>query len=536
MDKAERYGIVKAYHEQTKHHAHRYARSLGYMDWDSQPIPFRLFDGAPHIKLPLINEDGGLPYSALYEPSGTPLETVSIESIARMLELGMGLSAWKKHGAAEWALRMNPSSGNLHPTECYLVLPDLDQQPAYITHYAPYQHVLEQRARLDQRQAAWLKSYGGFGIILTSIHWREAWKYGERAFRYCQHDLGHALGALRFACNLNGWQMKLIPQISATTLGQFLGFDTIKWVDGEPEHADCLCWVNIKTADTTELSEWILAQNNLQYKHNPNQFSRQHVDWEIIDMVQNASQINDPISFKNPGNLNQYTLHRQYNSPHTAEAIIRSRRSAQQYDRQLSRTDLSTFTDTLEKTLPGSGCPFDLFPYESQVHLVLFVHAVDGLDSGLYMLVRNPDHFESLKSLTDSSFSWNQVSENLPFYLLQKGDFRARAESISCGQAIAGDSAYSLGMLSRFDPVLMKSPSFYPQLFWETGLVGQVLYLEAEAHNLRATGIGCFLDDEVHDILGLEGGVWQSLYHFTVGRHVDDARLETKPAYFHLDN
>ena len=29
-------------------------------------------------------------------------------------------------------------------------------------------------------------------MALTSITWREAWKYGERAFRYCNHDVGHA--------------------------------------------------------------------------------------------------------------------------------------------------------------------------------------------------------------------------------------------------------------------------------------------------------------------------------------------------------
>ena len=33
---------------------------------------------------------------------------------------------------------------------------------------------------------------GSFHVRLSSIHWREAWKYGERAFRYCQHDIGHA--------------------------------------------------------------------------------------------------------------------------------------------------------------------------------------------------------------------------------------------------------------------------------------------------------------------------------------------------------
>ncbi|MCZ6724346.1 MAG: SagB/ThcOx family dehydrogenase [Gammaproteobacteria bacterium] len=532
IDQSNRYGIVKAYHEQTKHHPHRYARSLGYLDWDNQPVPFRLFEGAPQIQLPLDNIDRGLPYPALYQSIDDSIDSISIKSIAIMLELSMGLSAWKKYQNSEWALRMNPSSGNLHPTECYLLLPDFPHQQACVSHYNPYLHVLEELALVHRNQAEWLNEYGGFGVILTSIPWREAWKYGERAFRYCHHDLGHALGALRFACNLNGWKMRLIPQISEEILDRLLGFDNIKWVEGEPEYAECLCWIDRKLNNPEEISAWFSSRKEFKYEHRPNRLSLEHVDWEIIDMVQKASRTNRPAFPEN--STCSYPAPGKLTSPFTAEAIIRRRRSAQNYDRQTSRMGLSTFIHALEKTLPMNRCPFDVFPYEAQVHLAIFVHAVVGLESGLYMLVRNPRHFESLKNLTDSSFYWDRIKQGLPFYFLQKGDFRARAQSVSCAQAIAGDSAYALGMLAHFDPVLMEAPSMYPRLFWETGLVGQVLYLEAEAHDLRATGIGCFFDDEMHSILGLEGSEWQSLYHFTVGQHVDDARLETKAPYFHL--
>jgi hypothetical protein len=57
------------------------------------------------------------------------------------------------------------------------------------------------------------------------------------------------------------------------------------------------------------------------------------------------------------------------------------------------------------------------------------------------------------------------------------------------------------------------------------------LDLEAEAAGARATGIGCFFDDPVHDVLGLQGHAFQSLYHFTVGIPVDDGRLTTEPGY-----
>ena len=74
----------------------------------------------------------------------------------------------------------------------------------------------------------------------------------------------------------------------------------------------------------------------------------------------------------------------------------------------------------------------------------------------------------------------------------------------------------------------------YPRLFWETGVIGQVLYLEAEAAGIRGTGIGCFFDDAVHRTIGIEDHSWQSLYHFTIGGMVEETRLETEPAYNHL--
>ena len=62
-------------------------------------------------------------------------------------------------------------------------------------------------------------------------------------------------------------------------------------------------------------------------------------------------------------------------------------------------------------------------------------------------------------------------------------------------------------------------------------MIGQVLYLEAEAVGMRGTGIGCFFDEPVHRLMGLEALRYQSLYHFTVGSPVQDTRLTTLPAY-----
>ena len=102
---------------------------------------------------------------------------------------------------------------------------------------------------------------------------------------------------------------------------------------------------------------------------------------------------------------------------------------------------------------------------------------------------------------------------------------------VSCHQDIAGSGVFSLGMIVPFKTRITDQPFCYRHLFWETGMIGQILYLEAEAAGLRATGIGCFFDDPVHDVFGLSGQRFQSLYHFTVGGPVEDSRLTTLPPY-----
>lgn len=81
------------------------------------------------------------------------------------------------------------------------------------------------------------------------------------------------------------------------------------------------------------------------------------------------------------------------------------------------------------------------------------------------------------------------------------------------------------------DSLVTFGAAFYRNLFWEAGLVGQVLYLEAEEAGIRSTGMGCYFDDPVHEAFGISSRDWQSFYHFTVGGPVDDERLTTLPAY-----
>src|SRR5438105_15742568 len=67
-------------------------------------------------------------------------------------------------------------------------------------------------------------------------------------------------------------------------------------------------------------------------------------------------------------------------------------------------------------------------------------------------------------------------------------------------------------MLAEYEASLVAhGPSFYRRLYWEAGAIGQVLYLEAEAAGVRATGLGCYFDDPVHQVFGFRDLEFQSL-------------------------
>lgn len=220
----------------------------------------------------------------------------------------------------------------------------------------------------------------------------------------------------------------------------------------------------------------------------------------------------------------------------SAGQIIRQRRSLLACDGRTS-IPAQRFYQMLERVTPDAArpMPWDALPWAPAIHLGLFVHRVDGVEPGLYALARDPAKLPMLKGAMHAHYLWERppgCPAGLALFLLERGDARALATQVSCRQDIAGDGAFSLGMLAEYRSRLVESgPSFYRRLFWEAGLIGQVLYLEAEAAGVRATGIGCYFDDPVHQVFGLRDLELQSFYHFTVGGAVEDPRLTTLAPY-----
>jgi len=529
---------VLDYHEKTKHLPERYAPSPGFMDWATEPNPYRLYDGAEDITLPLLKVDPACGYEGLFVRSekARPFNT---ENISAFLELGVGLSAIKSFMGSTWALRMNPSSGNLHPTEAYIIT--LDESPSRgVFHYRPQKHALEKRAALGEALTEKIKNTfkaDGFITCLTSIDWREAWKYGSRAFRYSSIDTGHALGSMSFSAALLGWSITPLYTLSDEDTGDMLGFNGTKWTPDEEERVEGAFFVHkaaVKAEDSNIGEDILKAFRAMSLCGRPNSLSADHVQWPIIEEVTKCTE-KERQKYEPSPPLRPHKLLVDNCTELTGAEVIRKRRSAQAFNPKAGATKESFFS-IIDKTIPTPACaPFDALNGKPQLNLLIFIHRVEGFQKGLYMLMRNNDDTRELKEHMRDGFLW-EPSGYEGLYLLMEGDLTDEARFISCQQDIAGEGVFSASMLARFRENIEQNPSSYRDLFIEAGMIGQVLYLTAEAVGLRGTGIGCFYDDLLHEFAGFKQGdnTFQSLYHFTVGAPIVDARITTEPPYRRL--
>jgi len=536
---------ILSYHRQSKHHLHRYAEGPGHLDWANQPDPFRTYAGAQVVDLPLLADALVAPYGDLYISSAIAPRRPALDTVSILLELSLGLSAWKEWQGSRWALRCNPSSGNLHPTEAYAILPPLPGIEPGVYHYVSRDHRLERRCMFTDAGAALRDLLPGrsFLIGLSSIHWREAWKYGVRAYRYCQHDAGHALAAVRYAAAALGWSARLCTAFGDAQIAQLLGLDREADFIGVDtlgrEYPDVILVISPSSMRLDDLN--LAAVPGDAWAGVPNPLSHNHVRWELIDLAATmtwkprteSELVYDPAPLPPLA-----TIAPNGPGPVPAATLIRQRRSALDFDGRTA-LDATALYHMLDHLLPRASVPpWDVLPWRPHVHAGIFIHRVRDLPPGLYLFERDPAVHDALRAACRPAFLWRRpvnCPDHVHLYLLAEGDLRKTARTISCHQDIAADGIFSLGMIAEFEDVIYRGgPWWYRRLFWEAGVLGQVLYLESEAAGVRGTGIGCYFDDAMHEALGLAGDRFQSLYHFSVGGPVEDRRLRTIPPYSHL--
>jgi SagB-type dehydrogenase family enzyme len=512
-----------AYHQATKHTYHSVRANAHYLDWGNQPDPFRTYDGAP---VTVLAPDPGFPSIGPFETMGalggrtelaTQIDSGSRDTsqldaiwLSRMLWHSMAVSAWKKipRTGNRYSLRVNPSSGNLHPTETYLAARGFTGVDDGLYHYRADRHALELRS-----QGAWTQQLADALLIpwaaesslivgLTSIFWREGWKYRDRAYRYCCHDLGHAMMSIILAARALGLPGGAVAHFADTRLTRALG------LSGGDEAPMAFLVFPAKSS-----SGGIRMPSQETFVGVPNDLSADEVAYELLLGIHRSTILNETavlpahISAANVAVVDGQPLSPEvFRGPsrdNSLGVIVRRRRSALDFDPRtppMERKEMEQLLDFATRDWLADwrgnfdGRSTGIAKGADFVTLYLYVHRVRDCEPGVYR--------------------WD--SNNRSLEQLYRGNVERVAAYLSLEQALAGNACFAVSMVADLAAAArIFGNRGYRYLHFEAGAIGQRLYLGAEALGWNATGIGAFYDDDVHRYLGFleetEGSVGSSV-------------------------
>lgn len=503
-----------AYHEATKHTLEKIYANRVSIDWANMPDPFRHYHGAPVIDLPADPPPPTTPALRLLRGDGRSsvsshaVEADGAQWLSSLLFHTAAISATKASpGGSRYALRVNPSSGNLHPTEFHFAARGVSGWEDGLYHYRASAHMAEQRMRGGSagRSLAELACSPWFRdcpliFVLSSIAWREAWKYRDRAYRYCGHDIGHAWGALSLAARSLGAEAFAAGHFADEAVARLLHLDD-EWP-----------MLIVALQGGVPLEERPLIEATIQ-AGSPNVLSPDRIPYPLIDAIHSASMLDvdcGPVAQPAPVQSSQgeIELAALAESPEPFNEVVRRRRSALDFqggNKTISFPQLSTLLDVATRPF-AADFEGDLFgmPSARYIQLYLFIHRVDELERGLYR------HHASTGTLE----------------CMATGDQRLMAAGLSLGQDLAANSCVTFSMIADLDRAACDHGNRgYRYVFFEAGMIGHRLYLAAEAMGFQSTGIGAFYDDSVHRYLDIEQEQGQVIYHFACGFAIDDPRL-----------
>jgi SagB-type dehydrogenase family enzyme len=505
-------------------------------DWDSQPAAFRHYRGSPTIALPLSSREGDF----RSPPSGSAADPASpsLRALGALLQLSLAITAWKRSGRQQWSVRANPSSGNLHPVEGYVIATGFPDLGPGLYHYNPLDHSLELRAEFHVQSPR-----PSLFVGISILPWRESWKYGSRAFRYCVLDTGHAAAAVAYGASVLGWRAER-KLVSSDALDSLLGLDRMEHdpLAEEREHSELLLEIDLGVGETRSSagrSDAQLGSPVARWHGTASPIASGGVrSWPLVeDALKNSAFTTPGAGYFGTAIGDPAAPDRENKRSTPSVETILGRRSAQQFDPNGPILSSAALQRILRATLPEAQFPWGSIVAKPRIHFALFILRVEGLQPGIYLFPRTAGFTRPGPSIPGSPLAETDPTwpADLPIILLAPFDvdtLSERTRELLCRQDLAGKSMFAVAMLGEFDAALAEDGGHgYRSLHHEAGVLGQVLYLETEAARLQGTGIGCFFDDAVYEALGLFDERLQPIYHFCVGNPVPDHRIKIGVPY-----
>jgi SagB-type dehydrogenase family enzyme len=475
-----------AYHNGTKHSYESVRSSRHYLDWENQPIPFKIYSALEPTPLPQPLSSSGVPALLALSAGGARVEdriTLTAQVLAEILFLSAGVTKRRSYPGGEMLFRAAACTGALYHIDLYLVCDDLPGLEAGVYHFSPDDFALR-RLREDDHRAVLVRASGEEPsivnapcvIVCASTYWRNAWKYQARAYRHCYWDNGTILANLLAAAAARKIEARVVVGFVDDTVNQLLDLD--------PKRESSLSMVGLDHTTRKGISTSVRVQ---PLTLETVALSKKEIDYPAMRAMHEASSLDSEEEVARWRGIKQnedeggkegkvfplQPLGDAEVPQEKIEEVILRRGSTREFSREpIGFAELSTMLDRATRGIPAD---FLGAAATSLNDIYLIVHAVEGLPPGAYYLRRDRGDLQQLK----------------------EGDFRREAGHLGLGQEIPADCSVNVYFLADLNRVLeCFGNRGYRAAQLEAAIMGGKLYLAAYAQRLGATGL-TFFDDDV---------------------------------------
>jgi SagB-type dehydrogenase family enzyme len=499
------------YHNATKHSYESIRRNAHYLDWDNQPVPFKIYADLPAIPLPADLSSSGVP--ALLAISADPTAgynqpKLTKQTLAELLFLSAGVTRRRSYPGGEMLFRAAACTGALYHIDLYVACAELEDLPAGVYHFSPHDFALRRLregnyisvvTRASAREPAIVNA--SCVVISASTYWRNAWKYQARAYRHCYWDNGTILANLLAAAAARNIPASVVVGFVDRSVNQLLSLDT--------QREAPLSLVALGHGGSNDVVT-PPAVEPLSFAIAP--LSGREVDYPAMRAIHEASSLENEDEVRAwreektkgensiDGSAEQAELFplqpmndEQVPQDSLEDVVIRRGSTRQFSHSSITFQQLSTM---LERATCGIPADFIAEPRTSLNDLYLIVHAVDDLPAGAYVYRRDQHALE----------------------LLRQGDFRREAGYLGLGQEIPADCSVNIYFLTDLDRIVKRFGNRgYRAAQLEAAIMGGKLYLAAYALGLGASGL-TFFDDDVTDFFSPHAAGKSVMFLIALGR------------------
>jgi SagB-type dehydrogenase family enzyme len=491
---------LREYHERTKHSPASVRASAYALDWDNQPIPFKVYPDLDSIALPTdLPGSQRLALDAIAGITAAPPRALDVGLLAHLLYFSAGVLKRRSYPGGEIFYRAAACTGALYHVDAYVVCGDVGGLAAGVHHFGPHDFALRTLRAGDHR--AHLVAATGEEphvaaapvlLVLTSTFWRNAWKNRTRTYRHCFWDAGTLIANLLAAAAALGVPAEVVTGFVDDAVARVLDVDPIREA---PLAVIALGAGGPAAPPAPALSRLGLVTLPL---------SRTEIDYPLIPAAHAASSLADAPAVQvwraarveappmSPARADVPLALEPLPAaavPEPIEGVIARRGSTRRFPRAaIAREHLATILHLSTRPVPlDVAAPVDL-------HVI--VNAVDGIAPGAYRCARDGRTLECLRV----------------------GDFRDVAGHLDLDQELAADAAANLYWLADLDAVFARlGDRGYRAVQLGAAIAGGRAYLAAYALGLGATGL-TFFDDDVTRFLAPSAPEMGVMFLVAVGR------------------